>query len=118
MGHVAGDYGGSVAIETFLEQGKGRKGGDATPDLARLPGVRFLRTSEPEKGAKLAEALIKLVTGGEAIDARAPEQGLLHFLPSFKLTISGNHQPKITGHDDGIWRRVMLVPWAVQIAAG
>jgi putative DNA primase/helicase len=78
--------------------------------------VRFLRTSEPEKGAKLAEALIKLVTGGEAIDARHLNKGFFTFLPSFKLTISGNHKPKITGHDDGIWRRVMLVPWDVQIA--
>lgn len=116
-GVVAGDYGGTVAIETFLDQGRGRKGGEATPDLARLPGVRFLRTSEPEKGAKLAEALIKLVTGGEPIDARHLNKGFFTFLPSFKLTISGNHQPKITGHDDGIWRRVMLVPWAVQIEA-
>ena len=114
--HVAGDYGGSVAIETFLDQGRGRKGGEATPDLARLPGIRFLRTSEPEKGAKLAEALIKLITGGELIDARFLNKGFFSFLPSFKVTISGNHKPKITGHDDGIWRRVMLVPWDIQIA--
>jgi putative DNA primase/helicase len=113
--HIAGDYGGSVAIETFLDQGRGRKGGEATPDLARLPGIRFLRTSEPEKGAKLAEALIKLITGGELIDARFLNKGFFSFLPSFKVTISGNHKPKITGHDDGIWRRVMLVPWDVQI---
>ncbi|WP_298091919.1 phage/plasmid primase, P4 family [uncultured Sphingomonas sp.] len=113
---VAGDYGGSVGIETFLDQGRGRKGGEATPDLARLPGIRFLRTSEPEKGAKLAEALIKLITGGELIDARHLNKGFFSFLPSFKVTISGNHKPKITGHDDGIWRRVMLVPWDVQIA--
>jgi putative DNA primase/helicase len=113
--YIAGDYGGSVAIETFLDQGRGRKGGEATPDLARLPGIRFLRTSEPEKGAKLAEALIKLITGGELIDARHLNKGFFSFLPSFKVTISGNHKPKITGHDDGIWRRVMLVPWEVQI---
>ncbi|SEM88405.1 putative DNA primase/helicase [Sphingomonas gellani] len=116
LGHIAGDYGGSVAIETFLDQGRGRKGGEATPDLARLPGIRFLRTSEPEKGAKLAEALIKLITGGEPIDARHLNKGFFTFLPSFKVTVSGNHKPKITGHDDGIWRRVMLVPWDVQIA--
>lgn len=115
--HVAGDYGGSVGIETFLDQGRGRKGGDATPDLARLPGIRFLRTSEPEKGAKLAEALIKLITGGEEITARHLNKGFFTFLPSFKVTVSGNHKPKITGHDDGIWRRVMLVPWDVQIPA-
>lgn len=115
-GHIAGDYGATIAIETFLDQGRGRKGGEATPDLARLPGVRFLRTSEPEKGAKLAEALIKLITGGEPIDARHLNKGFFTFLPSFKLSVQGNHKPKITGHDDGIWRRVMLVPWAVQIA--
>jgi putative DNA primase/helicase len=115
-GHVAGDYGASIAIESFLDQGRGRKGGEATPDIATLPGIRFLRTSEPEKGAKLAEALIKLITGGEAITARHLNKGFFSFLPSFKVTISGNHKPKITGHDDGIWRRVMLVPWAVQIA--
>ncbi|MEG8021813.1 hypothetical protein [Sphingomonas aerolata] len=51
--YIAGDYGGSVGIETFLDQGRGRKGGEATPDLARLPGIRFLRTSEPEKGRSL-----------------------------------------------------------------
>ena len=116
-GHIAGDYGGSIAIETLLDQGKARKGGDATPDLARLPGIRFLRTSEPEKGVKLAEALIKLITGGEPIDARYLHKGFFTYLPSFKVTVSGNHKPKITGHDDGIWRRVMLVPWDVQIAA-
>lgn len=114
-GTLAGDYGATIAIETFLDQGRGRKGGEATPDLARLPGVRFLRTSEPEKGAKLAEALIKLVTGGEPIDARHLNKGFFTFLPSFKLSVQGNHKPKITGHDDGIWRRMMLVPWAVQI---
>lgn len=115
-GTIAGDYGATIAIETFLDQGRGRKGGEATPDLARLPGVRFLRTSEPEKGAKLAEALIKLVTGGEPIDARHLNKGFFTFLPSFKLSVQGNHKPKITGHDDGIWRRMLLVPWAVQIA--
>jgi putative DNA primase/helicase len=69
-GHIAGDYCGSVSIETFLEQSRSRRGGDATPGLAKLPGVRMLRTSEPDRGAKLAEALIKLVTGGDPIDAR------------------------------------------------
>ncbi|MBY9039557.1 hypothetical protein K7461_29705, partial [Pseudomonas fluorescens] len=70
VSYVAGDYAQSVPIETFLDAGKSRSGGQATPDLAKLPGVRLLRTSEPEKNAKLAEALIKLVTGGEPMDAR------------------------------------------------
>jgi putative DNA primase/helicase len=42
----------------------------AKPDLAILPGVRMLCTSEPEKNSRLAKAVIKLVTGGEPIQAR------------------------------------------------
>ena len=114
-GFVAGDYGETVPIETFLDQGKGRNAGGATPDLALLPGVRFLRTSEPEKGAKLAEALIKLVTGGEPIQARHLNRDYFKFRPAFKLTMSGNYRPSIDGTDEGIWRRLILVPWGVKV---
>ncbi|WP_316214317.1 MULTISPECIES: phage/plasmid primase, P4 family [unclassified Bradyrhizobium] len=115
VSHVAGDYGETVPIETFLDQGKARNAGQATPDLAILPGVRFLRTSEPEKGAKLAEALIKLATGGEPIQARHLNRDFFKFYPLFKLTMSGNYRPTISGADDGIWRRVRLVPFQVTI---
>ena len=55
------------SVETSLDHGKA---GLAKPDLAILPGVRILRTSELEKNSRLAEAMIKLVTGGELIQAR------------------------------------------------
>jgi putative DNA primase/helicase len=115
VAHVAGDYGETVPIETFLDQGKARNAGQATPDLAILPGVRMLRTSEPEKGAKLAEALIKLATGGEPIQARHLNRDFFKFYPLFKLTMSGNYRPTISGADEGIWRRVRLVPFQVTI---
>lgn len=115
---MMGGYSMSIGIETFMVTGTGKKGGEATPDIARLPGVRFLRTSEPEKGSKLNEALIKLATGGEEMTARHLNRGFFDFYPQFKMSASGNHKPKITGHDDGIWARVKLVPWVVQIAKG
>jgi putative DNA primase/helicase len=114
-GTVAGDYSEIIPIETFVDQGRGRNAGAATPDLAILPGVRMLRTSEPEKNSKLAEALIKLVTGGEPIQARHLNQNYFKFRPSFKLTMSGNYRPSISGTDEGIWRRVVLVPWRVTV---
>lgn len=113
--YIAGDYGETVPIETFLDSGRARSAGQASPDLAILPGVRMLRTSEPEKNASLAEAMVKLVTGGEPILARHLNKGFFRFYPQFKLTISGNHKPKISGADDGIWRRFQLVPFNVQI---
>lgn len=115
VSYIAGDYGETVPIETFLDHGKSRSGGQATPDLALLPGVRMLRTSEPEKNSKLAEATVKLVTGGEPIQARHLNRDFFKFYPQFKLTISGNHRPKISGADDGIWRRFRLVPFTVVI---
>lgn len=112
---IAGDYAGSIPIDSFMNDAGKRRGDQATPDIARLPGVRFLRASEPEKGAALNEGLIKQVTGGDPVDARHLNKGFFTFLPAFKMTISGNHKPKIKGTDDGIWRRMQLVPWAVQI---
>lgn len=116
-GLVLGDYGKSTPIETFLDAGKPKAGGAPSPELASLAGIRYLRTSEPERGAKLAEALIKLVTGSEPIDVRHLNRDFFALLPQFKLTMSGNYKPQIFGTDEGIWRRVKLVPWVVEIPA-
>lgn len=115
MSHIAGDYAQSVKIETFLDQGQTRSGDRATPDLAKLPGVRLLRTSEPEKNARLAEALIKLVTGGEPMDARHLQGDFFTFFPEFKLTIQGNYKPVLSGTDEGIKSRLLMVPFKVFI---
>jgi putative DNA primase/helicase len=47
--------------------------------------------------------------------ARHLNKGFFKFYPQFKLTISGNHRPKISGADEGIWRRLQLVPFNVSI---
>ncbi|SMD10160.1 putative DNA primase/helicase [Fulvimarina manganoxydans] len=112
---VFGDYSDTVPIETFLDQGAKRKGGDATPELADLRRVRMLLTSEPEKGAKLAEAKIKLVTGGEVVKVRHLNKDFFRLKPEFTVTMAGNYRPEITGSDDGIKARVDLVPWSVHI---
>ena len=112
---IAGDYSDTVPIETFLSEGRGRNAGQATPDLAILPGVRLLRTSEPQRGASFDEGLLKLVTGGEPIIARHLNRDYFRFYPKFKLTISGNQRPRVGGTDEGIWRRMTLVPWNVTI---
>ncbi|MBB3034039.1 DNA primase family protein [Alteriqipengyuania lutimaris] len=117
VAHLAGDYAGSIPIESFLDSGIKRRGDQATPDIARLPGVRFLRVSEPEKNARLNEGLIKMVTGGDPVDARHLNKGFFTFLPDFKMTISGNHKPQVKDTSDGIWRRMQLVPWGVTIDA-
>ncbi|MCA2012411.1 phage/plasmid primase, P4 family [Cereibacter sphaeroides] len=111
---LMGDYAASAKIESITGRSR-RGGGDATPDLVPLIGARFVRTSEPDDGQRLQEGLIKELTGGEPILVRALNENFVQVYPIFKLTISGNHKPEIHGGDDGIWRRVMLVPFDVQI---
>jgi putative DNA primase/helicase len=114
-GHVTGEYSQAIPIESFLDQGRARRGGEASPDIAALPGVRLLRTSEPTRGAKIDEGLVKLVTGGEIMRARHLNEGFFEFRPTFKLVMLGNHRPRVDGTDEGFWRRVLLVPWLVII---
>jgi len=111
---ILGDYAVSMSIDSFA--GDTRRGGaEATPDLARSPGARLVAASEPEMGVKLKDALIKTLTGGEAIAVRRLHQDFFELVPQFKIILSGNHKPIIHDDSDGIWRRVHLVPWEVQI---
>lgn len=114
MAKLIGSYAATAKIESLTGQNR-RSGGDATPDLINIVAARMVRASEPEKGVQWQEGLIKQLTGGEPILVRALNENFFEATPIFKLTIGGNHAPDIRGMDDGIWRRLMIVPFNVQI---
>ncbi|MDS9467336.1 phage/plasmid primase, P4 family [Paracoccus sp. MBLB3053] len=114
MARMMGDYAATAKIESLTGKNK-KSGSDSQPDLIPLIGARIVRTSEPEEGERLQEGLVKALTGGEPMMVRALYTDMITFQPIFKLTISGNHLPDIRGGDDGIWRRLMLVTFPVQI---
>ncbi|MGH1592366.1 DNA primase family protein (plasmid) [Methylobacterium phyllosphaerae] len=114
---LMGGYADLLNAESLTGQGQ-RRGDQATPDFADLPGVRYLRISELPRGEDLKEALVKCLTGGEEIKARHLNKNFFKFTPMFKAAMSGNDLPKIGGTDLGIWRRVRLVPWEVMIPDG
>ena len=115
---VQGDYSMHAPVESFLYQERGGGGDKASPDLARLPGSRLVLTSEPEIGARLSESRVKAVTGGERMTVRRLHKDFFEFDPAFKLVLSCNSKPTIRGSDDGIWRRILIVPFDVQIPEG
>lgn len=115
LSQVMGDYAAVVPIETFMVQRMGRDSSGATPDIARLPGKRVTIASEPDAGARLSEGLVKVATGGGKMTARRLFEGQFEFSPVFKLNIDTNAKPVIRGQDEGIWRRVLLLPWNVFI---
>jgi putative DNA primase/helicase len=84
----------------------------AKSDLFRR---RFAHSGELPPNAKLDEAQVKELTGGDRIKARRMREDFWEFDPSHLLWLHANHRPMIEGTDDGIWRRVLLIPFDVQI---
>lgn len=89
----------------------------ANSDIARLEGARLVISSEANEGSRLDEGLLKQLTGGDKIVARHLYASEFEFNPEFKLWMATNHKPLIRGTDEGIWRRIMLIPFLVQIPA-
>ncbi|WP_026358867.1 DNA primase family protein [Aureimonas ureilytica] len=110
--------GNAVTLPAESFTGGAGQSGQASPDLARLYGRRFLRVTELPEGDPLREDLVKRLTGGEAIPVRDLFSGYFDFLPIFTAHMSGNGYPKITGTDNGIWRRMTVIRWPITIADG
>jgi putative DNA primase/helicase len=71
--------------------------------------------SEIPRGVKLASKLINDLTGRDKVSVRFLFKEFFDLDPSFKLWIYGNHKPEIEDRENGIWRRVHLVPFTAEI---
>jgi putative DNA primase/helicase len=111
---ILGDYATKVRAETLMLDRYGPDRG-ATPELVDLRGRRLLTVTELNEGQRLNEALVKDLTGGDRIRARALYQAPITFPPTHKSWMVGNHRPRVIGVDEGIWSRLRLVPFVVQI---
>ncbi len=88
---------------------------DATPEIAKLDGARLVTTTEPNEGERFDEGLIKQLTGGDRVTARKLYENEFDFTPQFKLWMATNHKPYIRGRDEGIWRRMVIIPFDKRI---
>jgi putative DNA primase/helicase len=112
ISQLLGEYATTTPTETLLV----KTGGGGIPnDVARLKGARFVSAIEAEDGRRLAEALIKQMTGGDTMTARFLYGEFFEFVPEFKIFLAVNHKPLIRNTDHAIWRRIRLVPFTVTI---
>jgi putative DNA primase/helicase len=107
---VLGDYGMQAAPDLLVA----KKGSHPT-ELADLFGMRFVASIEVEDGSRLAESLVKQLTGGDRIKARRMRQDFWEFEPTHKVFMACNHKPQVRGTDNAIWRRIRLVPFTETI---
>jgi putative DNA primase/helicase len=110
--NVFGDYAKTADFSTFMQQ---KSSSGPRNDLAMLCGARLVTATESDDGNHLAESFVKQITGGDTVTARFLYGEHFEFDPQFKLWLSTNHKPTIRGTDDGIWRRIRLIPFTVRI---
>lgn len=109
---LLGEYARQADPATFLA----RVGSDRIPnDIARLTGARFVTAVEIEEGRRLAESVVKQMVSSDTLIARYLHKEFFEFRPTFKLFLAANYRPVIRGGDEGIWRRIKLVPFTVTI---
>jgi putative DNA primase/helicase len=104
-----GDYAATADPETFLTS---RRDGTAPrADIARLHGRRLVVGVEVDQDRRMAEGLVKQLTGGDTVVARHLYREHFEFRPQFKLWIFANDAPRVRDDDDAVWRRLRLVPF-------
>jgi putative DNA primase/helicase len=106
---ILGDYAARAAPNLLIQRAH-----EAHPtEIADLSGRRVVFSVEISARARLDEAKVKDLTGGDRIKARYMRQDFFEFAQTWTIFLLVNHRPIITGTDNGIWRRVRLVPWTV-----
>jgi putative DNA primase/helicase len=107
VGQILGDYRDDMPYAT-LE--KNVHGGGIPNDIAKIAGKRFITCAEVNEFT-LNESRLKTMTGRDPLTARFLNQEFFTFIPVGKIWIATNNKPRITGQDDGIWRRIHLIPF-------
>lgn len=110
---IFGDYAANIQPETIMVRNS--QGSAINSDIARLKGARLVTSVEPNEGVRINEGLLKQLTGDDTVTARKLYGDEFEFKPEFKLWMATNHKPDIRGTDTGIWRRIHMIPFTVQI---
>ena len=105
---VLGKYAENSSFSTFEATNSSQ-----TNDIARLRYARMVTASESGQSKRFNEERIKSITGGDEVTARKLYQEFETWTPQFKIWFAVNTLPDIRGTDDGIWRRIKVIPFNV-----
>ncbi len=109
---LLGDYADSLDFAALL---RSRGGSDARPEIAKLQGRRLAVAVEASGRRDFEAELLKWLTGGETISARAMYRNPVSWRPQFTLWLAANDRPKVAHDDSAVWRRMRVIPLVHQV---
>jgi putative DNA primase/helicase len=108
---IWGSYAAQASINLLTRQHHERQ----PEELAALRGVRLVIAHETDRGTSWDEAKLKAMVSGERIRARYMFRDSFEFTPKFKIAVSGNNKPALGDVHKAMRRRILLVPFNVEI---
>lgn len=111
IARVLGSYSGKISSD-ILTMGNRV---NAQPEMAELKGKRLIIASEMQEGVRLNTSMVKQLCSTDEIQACKKYKSPFHFVPSHQVVLYTNHLPKVGANDDGIWRRLKVIPFNAKI---
>lgn len=108
---ILGDYAQTARADLLMMR---RQESGASEGEAALKGARFVAAAETQSRRRLAESVVKRLTGGDTIRARFLHANEFEFKPTHKIWLATNHKPIVGDTDPAIWRRIHLIPFTVR----
>jgi P4 family phage/plasmid primase-like protien len=111
VSRVLGLYSGNISADT-LTIGCRR---NIKPEMAEVKGKRLLIAAEMQEGARLNDSMVKQLCSTDDVFAEKKYKDPFSFTPCHTLVLYTNHLPKVSASDDGIWRRLIVIPFDAKI---
>ena len=111
LAEIAGDYANKIEASVLCANRFGDKDNDTSKELYRIKGSRFIYSNEFGRSSMLNENFIKTITDGGKIACRPLYGASIEYKPTYTLWFSTNHMPNLNAMDEGIRRRVVVIPF-------
>ena len=111
IARVLGLYSGNISADTLTFNCHR----NVKPELAEAKGKRLLIAAEMQEGCSLNDAMVKQLCSTDDLFAEKKYKDPFSFTPTHTLVLYTNHLPKVRATDDGIWRRLIVIPFDAKI---
>ena len=108
---ILGEYAGTMNSEILMPRSEPNLRGQA-----ELAGKRLVVLTEPGSKQKIDSSKLKELTGNDEVVGCRVYERQFTFAPSWLFLCPTNYKPRCDETDNGVWRRILLVPFEKDVA--